>query len=91
MNGMLPAHEIYPHHLATLRAYAASGIKDIMEFAEYMKTVTDTFPDDLKPFGKALTDITLQALIESYFECLMLLQEITRAAPAPNHRIEQEK
>jgi hypothetical protein len=81
---MLPA--ICPKccpHLATLREYAASRLKDILDFAEDMKTRTDALPDDLKPIWQALNEITMQALIESYAALLnhfleVEFQEITR-------------
>jgi hypothetical protein len=83
---MLPANrtECCPH-LAHLSKYAASGIKHIMDCAEQMKTITDDLPDDLKPFGEALTKFSLEVLSGSYAESLKLfselgLQEITRAA-----------
>jgi hypothetical protein len=93
---MLPAicPECSPH-LAKLREYAASGAKHIMDFAKYMETVTDTLPDDLKPTGQVLTEISMRALIESYVESLKLiselgLQEITRAARTPTHPTEPD-
>jgi hypothetical protein len=75
MDWMLPDTEIYPH-LATLGKNAASGVKHILEVAEHLKTITDTLPDDLKPVGQALADITMQALIESYAEWLRLFREL---------------
>jgi hypothetical protein len=71
--------------LARLRAYAASGIKTILELAEYLHTENATLPDELRPLWQALTDMTIRTLTESYVECLMMLselglQEITRAA-----------
>jgi hypothetical protein len=71
-------------YLAALRAYAASGIKNIRELAEYLNTENETLPDELRPLMEALTDITMKTLTESYVECLLRLselglQEITRA------------
>jgi hypothetical protein len=56
-----------------------------MELAEYLITQNDTLPEELKPLGQALTDMTMKILTESYVECLMTiselgLQEITQAA-----------
>ena len=72
-------------YLATLREYAASGIKNIIELAEYLNTENETLPDELRSLAQALTDITMKTLTEFYVECLMTLselglQEITRAA-----------
>jgi hypothetical protein len=69
--------------LAYHKAYAASGRKHIMEFAEAMKAETDTLPDDLKPLGELLSKIWIQVLTESFAEGLLLfaergLQEIAR-------------
>jgi hypothetical protein len=69
--------------LAYQKAYADFGKKQIMEFAEDMKTETDTLPDDLKPLGELLSKICMQVLTESFVESLVLfaergLQEITR-------------
>jgi hypothetical protein len=55
-----------------------------MELAESLNTENDTLPDELKPLGQALIDITMRILTESYVECLMMiseqgLQEIARA------------
>lgn len=93
---MLPANrtECHPHHLANLREYAISRLKDILDFAEAMKIETDALSDDLKPFGEALTNITMQALIQSYAEGLRLIpksayQEITREAQLPTHHTEE--
>lgn len=74
-------------HLARLREFTASGLKNILDYAEEMKTWTDALPDDLKPFGQVLTEMSLQALTESYLESLRLywewdLQQITQAAAA---------
>jgi hypothetical protein len=93
---MLPDNgsELSPH-LTHLSEYAAASIKHIMKFAEHMKTVTDTLPDDLKPTGQALAEISIQALAESYIESLMLiselgLQQITRSARPANHHTEPD-
>jgi hypothetical protein len=93
---MLPAicPECSPH-VAYLRAYAASGIQHILDFAKEMKIVTDNLPDDLKPTGQVLTQIAMQALIESYAETLRLisdlgLQEIIRTAIPPNQQTEPD-
>jgi hypothetical protein len=63
-------------HLAHLREIAVSGLKNILDCAEEIKTVTDTLPDDLKPIGQALADFTMQALIESYAETLKLISDL---------------
>ena len=82
-------------HVAHLSKDAASGIKHILDFAEHMKTVTENLPDDLKPFGQALADSTMQALIESYAACLTILselrlQQIARTANPPKHHTEPD-
>jgi hypothetical protein len=59
-----------------MTAYAASGIKDIMEFAKDMNTYTATLPDDLKPIAQALTDFTFKLLTQSCIEYLMMLSEL---------------
>ena len=69
--------------LAYHKAYAASGRKQIMEFAEDMKAGTDSLPDDVKPLGELLSKIIIQVLTESFVESLLLfaergLQEIAR-------------
>ena len=71
-------------HLTHLREHAASGSKNILELAQYLNTENDTLPDELKPLGQALTDMTMRILTGSYAECLMRiselgLQEITSA------------
>jgi hypothetical protein len=78
-------------HLATLSEYAAASLKDIMNFAEEMKSRTDAMPDDLKPFGEALTKISMEVLTESYVDLLnhfleLKFQEFTRAAISANHQ-----
>jgi hypothetical protein len=90
-------------HVENLEAYATSGRKTIMELAEYLNTQNDTLPEELRPLGQALTDMTMKILTESYVECLMMiselgLQEITRGAQGnqqkecfsgcPSHRVE---
>jgi hypothetical protein len=97
MDDMLPAHrtECYPHHLANLREYATSRLKDILDFAEEMETRTDALPDDLKPIWQALNEITMQALIKSYAELLnhfleVEFQEITRAPISSQHQTEPD-
>jgi hypothetical protein len=82
-------------HLSHLRDFATSGIKQIMDFAEHMKTCTDNLPDDLKPIGQALAEITMQVLIESYAESLRLIpemgfQKIAQAAITPKHHTEPD-
>jgi hypothetical protein len=96
MEYMLPDNgtKCWPHFV-TLSDHAASGLKNILAFAEEMKTETDTLPDDLKPFGEALADFTMQALIGSYIETLKLIsdlrmQEIVQAAIPPNHQTEPD-
>jgi hypothetical protein len=79
---------------AHLSEYAACGLKNIWKFAADMKADTDAMPDDLKPYMQELSNIILEALIESYAECLRLIpelayQEITREARLPNHHTEQ--
>jgi hypothetical protein len=85
-------------HVATLREYAATEIQNIVEFAERMQSATAAAPDDLKPFGEALTKHLLERLTELYAASLerfseLAMQEITRAAAtsavaplAPNTR-----
>jgi hypothetical protein len=92
MDVMLPV--ICPQcspNLAHLREIAASGLKNILDCAKAMKTETDTLPDDLKPYGEAMTKISMKVLIGSYAESLQLMsEEITRAALPPNHQTEKE-
>jgi hypothetical protein len=77
--------------LAKLREYATSGLKNILDCAKAMKTKTDTLPDDLKPYGEAMTKFSLEVLIGSYAESLQLIsEEITRAAIPPEQQTEQE-
>jgi hypothetical protein len=83
--------ESYPHHLGTLREYAAFGIQHIIAFAEDMESVTDTLSDDLKPIAEALTKISIQALTVAYAESLTCLselglQEFIQAAISANHQ-----
>jgi hypothetical protein len=69
---------IYPRccpQVATLREYAAFGLKDILAFAEDMKSYTDTLPDDLKPFAELLNRFTIQILTECFAESLRLISE----------------
>jgi hypothetical protein len=78
-----------------LREIAVSGIKNMMDVAEHLKTETDTLPDDLKPFGEALADFTMQVLIESYAETLKLIsdlgiQKIARAGIPPTPHTEPD-
>jgi hypothetical protein len=78
-------------HLAHMREIAASGLKTILAFAEEMKTETDALPDDLKPIGEALAEVSLRVLFESYAETLKLIselgqQEIVQAAIQPNQQ-----
>jgi hypothetical protein len=63
-------------HLAHMREIAASGLKNMLDCAEEMKTEIDTLPDDLKPFGEALADFIMQVLIESYVETLKLISDL---------------
>jgi hypothetical protein len=82
-------------HLAQLREYAASGLKNILDCAEAMKADTDSLPDDLKPYGEAMTKFSMEVLIKSYVERLRLISElgmwdITRAALPPELQPEQE-
>jgi hypothetical protein len=77
--------------LAKLREYAASGLKNILDSVEAMKADTDSLPDDLKPYGEAMTKFSMEVLIKSYVERLRLISElgmrdITRAALPPNHQ-----
>jgi hypothetical protein len=77
-------------HFATLRVHAASGLQDILVFAEEMKTKTDTLPDDLKPTVEVLNKICMEALITSFAERLKLIselsfQEMSRTALTPKH------
>jgi hypothetical protein len=83
--------ESYPHHLGTLRTYAAFGIQHIIAFAEDMEAVTDTLSDDLKPIAEALTKVSIQALTAAFAESLMCLselglQEFIQAAISTNHQ-----
>jgi hypothetical protein len=78
-------------HMAHLCRYATCGSKHIMLVGEAMKTDTDNLPDDLKPYGEALTKIIMEVLTQTYTECLMCIseqaiQEITQAALPPNHQ-----
>ena len=78
-------------HMALLCGYATYGLRQIMSVAESMQTDMDTLPDDLKPFGKAMTKIIMEEPIKSHAECLELIaelgiQEITRAALPPEHQ-----
>jgi hypothetical protein len=82
-------------HLAELREYAASGLKNILDCAEEMKLKTDALPDELKPYGEAMTKFSMEALITSYVERLRLISElglrdITRAALPPEQQTEEE-
>jgi hypothetical protein len=82
-------------HMAHLQEIGFSGLKNIMRVAEAMQTDTDTLPDDLKPYGEAMTKIFMEALIKNYAECLQLiaelgLQEITRAAIPPEQQTGQD-
>jgi len=83
--------ESYPHHLGTLREYAAFGIQHIMAFAEDMESVTATLSDDLKPIAEALTTVSIQALTAAYAETLTCLaelglQEFIQVAIPANHQ-----
>jgi hypothetical protein len=96
MEAMLPDNttKCCPH-MAHLREIGFSGLKDIMRVAEALKTDTDTFPDDLKPYGEAMTKIFMEALIKNYAEWLQLiselgLQEIAREARPPEHQTEPD-
>ena len=82
-------------HMADLCEFAACGSKHIMRVAEAMQTDMDTLPDDLKPFGKAMTKIIMEVLIKSHAECLELIaelgiQETIRAALPPEQQTEQD-
>jgi hypothetical protein len=77
--------------LAHLREIATSGLKNILDCAEAMKADTDALPDDLKPYGEALSNISMEVLIKNYIECLRFISElgmrdITRLALPPNHQ-----
>jgi hypothetical protein len=81
--------------LAHLRDIATSSIKNIMDLAVQLETETANLPDELKPFGEMLTEITMHTIIKSYAESLQLLtelglQEIVQAALSPNHQTEKE-
>jgi hypothetical protein len=81
--------------LAHFRDIATSSIKNIMDLAVQLENETANLPDELKPFGEMLTEITLHTMIKSYAESLQLLtdlelQEIARAALSPNHQTEKE-
>jgi hypothetical protein len=83
--------ESYPHHLGTLREYAAFGIQHIIAFAEDMESVTDTLSAELKPIAEVLTNISIQALTVAYAESLTCLselglQEFIQAAISANHQ-----
>ena len=93
---MLPANvtKCCPH-IAHLCGYAACGSKHIMLVAKAMKTDTDTLPDDLKPYGEAMTKIIMEALIKNYAECLQLIseigiQEITGVSIPPEQQTERD-
>jgi hypothetical protein len=82
-------------HMAHLQEIGFSGLKDIMCVAEAMQTATATLPDDLKPYGEALTKIFMEALIKNYADRLQLiselgLQEIIRAAIPPEQQTGQD-
>jgi hypothetical protein len=96
MDAMLPNNTTKCcSHLAQLREYAAAGLKEIMAFAEDMNTYTDTLPDDLKPYGEAMTNIIMEALMKNYVECFQLrhelgLQKIAWEASKPEHQTESD-
>jgi hypothetical protein len=82
-------------HLAQLCGFAACGLKNILDCAEAMQAETDSLPDDLKPFGEAMTKLIMEVLIENYTACLQLIselgmQEITRAALPPTDQTEPD-
>ena len=82
-------------HLAELREYAASGLKNILAYVEEMKLKTDALPDELKPYGEAMTKFSMEVLIKSYVERLRLISELglrdtARTALPPEQQTEQE-
>jgi hypothetical protein len=75
-------------HVAHLCGFAACGFQHIMHVAEAMQTDTDALPDDLKRYGEAITNISMEVLIKHYVDCLQLFSElgvrdITRLALPP--------
>jgi hypothetical protein len=96
MNGMLPAtRTTYCPHVAHLCEYATCGLKNIMDCAVEMMSKTDALPDDLKPYGEALTKIIMGVLSASYVEHVHLIAElgmrdIAQAALPPEQQTEQE-
>jgi hypothetical protein len=93
---MLPAIcPLCSPHLAHMRELAASGLKNILAFAEEMKAETDTLPDELKPIGEALAEMSIEALTKHYFETLLLIsemgmQKITQAELPPKDNTESD-
>jgi transcriptional regulator with XRE-family HTH domain len=59
--------------------FAASGQKNVMDAVEYMKTVDDELPDELKPIGQAFTQIITSNFADSLtMLSAMGLEGITR-------------
>jgi hypothetical protein len=82
-------------HMAHLYGFATCGFQHILHAASAMQTDTDSLPDDLKPYGEALTNIIMEVLSKHYVACLRLISElgmrdITQAALLPEQQIEQE-
>jgi hypothetical protein len=79
-------------HLAHMRELAVSGLKNILDCAEEMKLKTDALPDEIKPYGEAITKISMEVLIKSYVERLRLsselgLRDIAQRHSRPNNRL----
>jgi hypothetical protein len=90
---MLPdtVTELNAYLANSIKCATSSVIKHIMAFAEEMQTYIDTLPDDLKPYGEAITKFSMEVLIGSYAERLQLIsEEITRVAIPPEQQTEQE-
>jgi hypothetical protein len=93
---MLPdTRTTYCPHVAHLCGYTVCGLKNILDCAEEMKSKSDALPDELKPYGEAIVNISMEMLIEHYIACLQAIseldiREITRKAQPPEQQTEQE-
>jgi transcriptional regulator with XRE-family HTH domain/predicted DNA-binding transcriptional regulator AlpA len=65
------------HHLKDLGGFAASGEQYVVDAIEYMTTIADDLPDELKPIGQALTQVSSEILTASYAESLRVFSALS--------------